>query len=365
MLLAVPVRAATMITVTPTNLNGWAETTQTGGSYEFVSALDSPLPDEALKLITNSDPNAYIKMQVPQNIALGSITNLKYSTKQVIAADATNGNASFRINLDLDGGGGVDDQLIFEPYYNGFNGSTDWEEYDLLAGKYWSNIARSTYNGSADCGGCAGSNASNFTLQDVLADHANARILAVSVSMGTSNISQQVLVDNVQVNDTTFDFEITAPAVLDGQAPTAPVAIGATSPVVPCGGSTTSFGVTLGWDASSDNVAVTGYEYNVVTPNGTNFTTTVTTNSYTGTFNDGTGAYTYRVRAFDAAGNFSAWSNSCAITYNQSTATLSAKDQCKKDGWKAYGVFKNQGDCVSFVATGGRNKPANASAMRF
>jgi choice-of-anchor C domain-containing protein len=34
------------------------------------------------------------------------------------------------------------------------------------------------------------------------------------------------------------------------------------------------------------------------------------------------------------------------------------KDQCKKDGWKTFGVFKNQGDCVSFVATGGKNPPA-------
>ncbi len=34
------------------------------------------------------------------------------------------------------------------------------------------------------------------------------------------------------------------------------------------------------------------------------------------------------------------------------------KDQCKKGGWKEYGVFKNQGDCVSFVATGGKNRPA-------
>jgi hypothetical protein len=32
-------------------------------------------------------------------------------------------------------------------------------------------------------------------------------------------------------------------------------------------------------------------------------------------------------------------------------------DQCKQGGWKAYGVFKNQGDCVSFVATQGRNPP--------
>jgi len=36
------------------------------------------------------------------------------------------------------------------------------------------------------------------------------------------------------------------------------------------------------------------------------------------------------------------------------------KEQCKKGGWQVYGVFKNQGDCVSFVATGGRNQPAGA-----
>jgi hypothetical protein len=34
-------------------------------------------------------------------------------------------------------------------------------------------------------------------------------------------------------------------------------------------------------------------------------------------------------------------------------------DDCKKDGWQAYGIFKNQGDCVSWVVTLGRNEPAN------
>jgi len=36
------------------------------------------------------------------------------------------------------------------------------------------------------------------------------------------------------------------------------------------------------------------------------------------------------------------------------------KEQCKEGGWQTYGVFKNQGDCVSFVATDGRNQPAGA-----
>jgi hypothetical protein len=34
------------------------------------------------------------------------------------------------------------------------------------------------------------------------------------------------------------------------------------------------------------------------------------------------------------------------------------KAQCKNDGWESYDVFKNQGDCVSFVATDGTNPPA-------
>jgi hypothetical protein len=35
-----------------------------------------------------------------------------------------------------------------------------------------------------------------------------------------------------------------------------------------------------------------------------------------------------------------------------------SKDECKNGGWKTFGVFKNQGDCVSFIATKGKNPPA-------
>jgi len=34
------------------------------------------------------------------------------------------------------------------------------------------------------------------------------------------------------------------------------------------------------------------------------------------------------------------------------------KGECKDGGWMAYGVFKNQGDCISFVATNGKNLPS-------
>ena len=40
-------------------------------------------------------------------------------------------------------------------------------------------------------------------------------------------------------------------------------------------------------------------------------------------------------------------------------ATLpTSVDECKNGGWKTFGVFKNQGDCVSFVATKGKNPPS-------
>jgi hypothetical protein len=35
-----------------------------------------------------------------------------------------------------------------------------------------------------------------------------------------------------------------------------------------------------------------------------------------------------------------------------------SKEQCRLGGWRNFPGFKNQGDCVSFVATTGKNPPA-------
>jgi hypothetical protein len=42
------------------------------------------------------------------------------------------------------------------------------------------------------------------------------------------------------------------------------------------------------------------------------------------------------------------------------TYTPVTMEGCKKGGWQSFGVFKNQGDCVSYVATGGKNAPAGS-----
>jgi len=45
------------------------------------------------------------------------------------------------------------------------------------------------------------------------------------------------------------------------------------------------------------------------------------------------------------------------FTVTVAAALPTSTDQCKNGGWQNFAGFKNQGDCVSFVATGGKNTP--------
>jgi hypothetical protein len=49
---------------------------------------------------------------------------------------------------------------------------------------------------------------------------------------------------------------------------------------------------------------------------------------------------------------------SAALNLSANLVPVTSKAQCKKGGWKTFGVFKNQGDCVAFVATKGKNPPS-------
>jgi N-acetylneuraminic acid mutarotase len=65
----------------------------------------------------------------------------------------------------------------------------------------------------------------------------------------------------------------------------------------------------------------------------------------------------YAVGGQDPIGNMLTTNE--AFTSSAPTPTLpTTTDQCRNGGWQSYGVFKNQGDCVSFVATKGKNPPA-------
>jgi len=103
----------------------------------------------------------------------------------------------------------------------------------------------------------------------------------------------------------------TGSAAPDTTAPTAPGSL--TSP------DKTSTTVSLQWNASTDNVGVTAYS---IFRNGTQVGASTTT-SYTDNELTASTAYTYTVKASDAAGNLSAASNSVAVTTRAATDTQS------------------------------------------
>jgi hypothetical protein len=46
------------------------------------------------------------------------------------------------------------------------------------------------------------------------------------------------------------------------------------------------------------------------------------------------------------------------LIVTDTSALPATREQCKHGGWRSFGIFKNQGDCVSFVATKGKNQPS-------
>lgn len=205
-----PVTPSTL-TVTPSAPLGWASYGLTAsGTVDFIAASDAPTGTGALQLTTSDDVNSVTHFKKEASSTLSDVTSISFATKQIAAADATNGNATLRLSIDLDGNGTEDDQLMYEPYYNGFTGGTNWNTWTITHsnGKFWSNNGIS-YNGHTPVS--AGSYASNFTLADVLHDHPNAKLIGLIVSMGSYNVSQQVAVDDVHLvtstEDTTYNFE--------------------------------------------------------------------------------------------------------------------------------------------------------------
>jgi hypothetical protein len=129
----------------------------------------------------------------------------------------------------------------------------------------------------------------------------------------------------------------------DTQAPTAPTSLASTSK--------TAVSISLSWNASTDNVAVTGYD---VYANSA-YKTTVSGTTATITGLTASTAYSIYVKAKDAAGNASASSNTISVTTNSSetgTATdLLFSEYIEGSGNnKALEIANNTGSSVSLSA---------------
>lgn len=129
--------------------------------------------------------------------------------------------------------------------------------------------------------------------------------LSVSFTTGASQTSATVYTHGWYAQGTYYadDINLDGPGGgSDTQAPTAPASLRSTGK--------TSSSVSLAWNASTDNVGVTAYDIY----SGSNQVLSVSGTSATVGGLSGSTAYTFTVRARDAAGNSSAASNAVSVT---------------------------------------------------
>ena len=134
--------------------------------------------------------------------------------------------------------------------------------------------------------------------------------LKTSVSGTTTSVTGLAVASSnnfyVKAKDASGNFSaasstLTVTTLADTAVPTTPATLSATA--------TTQTTTNLSWTASTDNIGVTGYN---VYQNGT-LKTTVSTTSYAVTGLTARTAYTFNVKAKDAAGNVSASSNTITV----------------------------------------------------
>jgi hypothetical protein len=234
--------------------------------------------------------------------------------------------AALNLRVDLDGNGTADAYMVFEPYQDQGNAAIqvgvwqDWDAYRNGAAKWWLNTG---------AGGCG--QATPCSWDTIVGLFPNATIReapncgpggvktpcpgSLGLNQGSGNpgvvSNADALYVSVNGEKTTYDFELSPP---DGDGDGVP--------------------------DDSDNCPTT--------PNG----------DQTDTDDDGQGD---ACDADDDNDGVPDEDDDCSTQAGQAQNGCplpTNKDECKNGGWQNYGTtFRNQGDCVAFVASRGKNAP--------
>jgi YD repeat-containing protein len=153
---------------------------------------------------------------------------------------------------------------------------------------------------------CTGAGCSNFA--QIATPWSTSLANTSGITSGGTYIYRVRAVDasgNISGYSSTLTVVATA---ADTTAPTAPTGLTATT--------ASSTAINLSWTASTDNVGVTGYLVERCLTSSCTYTqiATPTTTSYSDTGLTGSTSYSYRVRAKDAANNFSGYSSTASAT---------------------------------------------------
>lgn len=186
--------------------------TRTGGEVSFV---EDESRGTVLQLTTTADNDSRVRWTNDNlNHDLSTFTGVSFDSKQVVAPNPLVSNVSMRLFIDLDGDTNTADvqEITYEPYYNiqAHNPLNDvamtlgnWHNWKttLANGKFWGNGG---FLGTTPGGGAY---ATNITLQQVLDAYPSAKVVGISLGMGTYNPGQVILVDNLVVNGSPLSLE--------------------------------------------------------------------------------------------------------------------------------------------------------------
>lgn len=196
--------AGSTVVVTPNDTQGWySSDTRAAGKINYISDSTSPYPTGALRLTTtdsNADKAQYMK---DVNVPLSSITELSYNTKQVSGPPVA--DASYQLEVYLNGGTSGYTTLVFEPYWNGVVTPGVWQQWDVSSGQFWSSKTVAPLVASGAGG------PPFYTLSELKAAYPNAVVKAAGVNVGSYNPNYNVEIDGVNINGTIYDFELVAP----------------------------------------------------------------------------------------------------------------------------------------------------------
>ena len=305
----------TVVQVTAANLapgGHWytADTRGTGtGTFEE-GPEEPPLGTGSFQLSTpDSSAKVQLFTDLYDGVKLANIDGIGYSTYKETVGVAM---AALNIRVSLDGDAAPDGYLVYEPYQDLGNNAVltgewqDWDAYRAGQAKWWvSSIPNQTNNVTNPC-----SQALPCTWSYLVSQYPNASVQE-GTSCGNATFPKPICPGSLGVNQGSGN----AGAVSNADALYVSI----------IGQPTTFFDFELVADADGDGI-----------PDGDDNCETVANPGQADADGDGIG-------------------DAC-----DTKAKPTTKDECKNGGWQNFNgiyTFKNQGDCVSFVATGGKNPP--------
>ncbi|HET6873859.1 MAG TPA: hypothetical protein VFH70_03730 [Acidimicrobiales bacterium] len=199
--------AASTVTVTPTDTQGWSTAdTNSGGAVNFVVDSSAPAGVGALQLTTDATTAAKAQYLHAASAPLANVNELSYYTKQVAPAGPI-ADPSYQVIAYLNGGTSGFTTLVFEPYQNTAEGAIlpgAWQKWDVASGLFWSTRTVTCSNGTI--AGTPGGPAV-YTLSAIEAACPNAVVAGFGVNVGSNNPSYNVETDLVDFNGTVYNFE--------------------------------------------------------------------------------------------------------------------------------------------------------------